>query len=145
MIDDVAKSISEFMKDYKANYGDLEYDEMPQLLFVIDSLGMLLTPTDVDPVQKGDMKGDMGFPRGSSSIGLNTVNQLAPPVGLVATNPYTYALQDMFDPDDKISGGQGFIYASSIVVAMKKLKLKEDADGNKITLVQGNLYLHVKL
>ena len=40
----------------------------------------------------------------------------------------------MFDPDDKISGGQGFIYASSIVVAMKKLKLKEDADGNKITL-----------
>ena len=60
MIDDVAKSISEFMKDYKANYGDLEYDEMPKLLFVIDSLGMLLTPTDVDQFQKGDMKGDMG-------------------------------------------------------------------------------------
>ncbi len=35
--------------------------------------------------------------------------------------------------DDKISGGQGFIYASSIVVAMKKMKLKEDEDGNKIT------------
>jgi len=43
----------------------------------------------------------------------------------------------MFDPDDKISGGQGFIYASSIVVAMKKLKLKEDEDGNKITDVTG--------
>jgi hypothetical protein len=43
----------------------------------------------------------------------------------------------MFDPDDKISGGQGFIYASSIVVAMKKLKLKEDEDGNKITEVKG--------
>ena len=28
----------------------------------------------------------------------------------------------MFDPDDKISGGQGFVYASSVVVAMKKLK-----------------------
>ena len=41
-IDDVAKAISEFMKDYKANYGDLEYEEMPKLLFVIDS-GMLLT------------------------------------------------------------------------------------------------------
>jgi hypothetical protein len=51
-------------------------------------------------------------------------------VGLVATN-HTYASQDMFDPDDKISGGQGFIYASSIVVAMRKLKLKEDEDGNK--------------
>jgi predicted metal-dependent peptidase len=43
----------------------------------------------------------------------------------------------MFDPDDKISGGQGFIYASSIVVAMKKLKLKEDEDGNKISEVKG--------
>jgi hypothetical protein len=43
----------------------------------------------------------------------------------------------MFDPDDKISGGSGFIYASSIVVAMKKLKLKEDEDGNKISEVRG--------
>jgi hypothetical protein len=57
-------------------------------------------------------------------------------VGLVATN-HTYASQDMFDPDDKISGGQGFIYASSIVVAMRKLKLKEDEDGNKISEVKG--------
>jgi hypothetical protein len=57
-------------------------------------------------------------------------------IGLVATN-HTYQSQDMFDPDDKISGGQGFIYASSIVVAMKKLKLKEDEDGNKISEVRG--------
>jgi hypothetical protein len=57
-------------------------------------------------------------------------------LGLVATN-HTYASQDMFDPDDKISGGQGFIYASSIVVAMRKLKLKTDADGNKTTTVNG--------
>jgi hypothetical protein len=57
-------------------------------------------------------------------------------IGLVATN-HTYASQDMFDPDDKISGGQGFVYASSIVVAMKKLKLKEDEDGNKISEVRG--------
>jgi hypothetical protein len=57
-------------------------------------------------------------------------------VGMVCTN-HTYASQDMFDPDDKISGGQGFIYASSIVVAMRKLKLKEDEDGNKISDVMG--------
>jgi hypothetical protein len=57
-------------------------------------------------------------------------------VGLVATN-HTYASQDMFDPDDKISGGQGFVYASSVVVAMKKLKLKEDEDGNKVKEVLG--------
>jgi len=126
------------MKDYKANYSDLPYEEMPKLVFVVDSLGMLLTPTDVDQFQKGDMKGDMGRkPKALTALVRNTVNQIAPfPIALIATN-HTYASQDMFDPDDKISGGQGFIYASSIVVAMKKLKLKEDEDGNKTSTVQG--------
>jgi len=138
MIDDVAKTMSEFMKDYKASYGDLDYDDMPKMLFVVDSLGMLLTPTDVAQFEKGDMKGDMGRkPKALTALVRNMVNQLAPyPVGIVATN-HTYASQDMFDPDDKISGGQGFIYASSIVVAMRKLKLKEDDAGNKITQVRG--------
>lgn len=134
MIDDVAKTISEFMKEYK----EMPEEDKPKVLFVVDSLGMLLTPTDVDQFQKGDMKGDMGRkPKALTSLVRNTVNMLGSEnVGLVATN-HTYASQDMFDPDDKISGGQGFIYASSIVVAMKKLKLKEDEDGNKISDVRG--------
>ena len=138
MIDDVAKVISDFMKDYKAEYAEKEPEDRPKVLFVIDSLGMLLTPTDVDQFQKGDMKGDMGRkPKALTSLVRNTVNMLGEfNVGLVATN-HTYASQDMFDPDDKISGGQGFIYASSIVVAMRKLKLKTDADGNKTSDVHG--------
>ena len=134
MIDDVAKTISLFMKDYKA----MPEEERPKVMFVIDSLGMLLTPTDVDQFEKGDMKGDLGRkPKALTALVRNTVNMIgAYNVGLVATN-HTYASQDMFDPDDKISGGQGFIYASSIVVAMRKLKLKEDEDGNKTSEVQG--------
>jgi RecA/RadA recombinase len=132
MIDDVAKTIVEFMKEYKA------MAERPKVLFVIDSLGMLLTPTDVNQFEAGDLKGDMGRkPKALTALVRNCVNMFgAANVGLVATN-HTYASQDMFDPDDKISGGQGFIYASSIVVAMKKLKLKEDEDGNKISEVKG--------
>lgn len=134
MIDDVAKTISVFMKDYKT----MEEEERPKVLFVVDSLGMLLTPTDVDQFQKGDMKGDMGRkPKALTALVRNCVNMFGGyNVGLLATN-HTYASQDMFDPDDKISGGQGFIYASSVVIAMKKLKLKEDADGNKISQVMG--------
>ena len=134
MIDDVAKTVSTFMTDYKA----MNEEERPKVLFVIDSLGMLLTPTDVDQFQKGDMKGDMGRkPKALTSLVRNCVNMFGSHnVGLVATN-HTYASQDMFDPDDKISGGQGFIYASSIVVAMEKLKLKEDEDGNKVSDVRG--------
>ena len=134
MIDDVAKTVSTFMADYKT----MEEDERPKVLFVIDSLGMLLTPTDVDQFGKGDLKGDMGRkPKALTALVRNCVNMFGSHnVGLVATN-HTYASQDMFDPDDKISGGQGFIYASSIVVAMKKLKLKEDEDGNKVSDVRG--------
>ena len=134
MIDDVAKTVSTFMDDYKA----MSDEDRPKVLFVIDSLGMLLTPTDVDQFTKGDMKGDMGRkPKALTSLVRNCVNMFGSHnVGLVATN-HTYASQDMFDPDDKISGGQGFIYASSIVVAMKQLKLKEDEDGNKVTDVRG--------
>ena len=134
MIDDVAKTISEFMKGYKAMTDDVK----PKVLFIIDSLGMLLTPTDVNQFDAGDLKGDMGRkPKALTALVRNCVNMFGSHnVGLVATN-HTYASQDMFDPDDKISGGQGFVYASSIVVAMKKLKLKEDEDGNKISAVRG--------
>ena len=134
MIDDVAKTISEFMKEYKL----MPEESRPKILFVIDSLGMLLTPTDVNQFEAGEMKGDMGRkPKALTSLVRNCVNMFGSwNVGLVATN-HTYASQDMFDPDDKISGGQGFIYASSIVVAMRKLKLKTDEDGNKTTTVNG--------
>ena len=134
MIDDVGKTISEFMKSYKA----MPETDKPKVLFIIDSLGMLLTPTDVNQFEAGDMKGDMGRkPKALTALVRNCVNMFGSHnVGLVATN-HTYASQDMFDPDDKISGGQGFVYASSIVVAMKKLKLKEDEDGNKVAEVNG--------
>src|SRR6056300_389418 len=137
MVDDVAKTVSEFMKGYKEQHADNK-EGAPKVLFVIDSLGMLLTPTDVNQFEAGDLKGDMGRkPKALTALVRNCVNMFGSAnVGLVATN-HTYASQDMFDPDDKISGGQGFIYASSIVVAMKKLKLKEDEDGNKISEVRG--------
>jgi RecA/RadA recombinase len=138
MIDDVAKIVSDFMKEYRADYGDADEADRPKVLFVLDSLGMMLTPTDVDQFNKGDMKGDMGRkPKALSALVRNCVNMFGDfNVGMVATN-HTYASQDMFDPDDKISGGQGFIYASSIVIAMRKLKLKTDADGNKTSQVHG--------
>jgi RecA/RadA recombinase len=134
MVDAVAKTISEFVKSYR----DMAEEERPKVLFVIDSLGMLLTPTDINQFEAGDMKGDLGRkPKALTALVRNCVNMFGSlNVGLVATN-HTYASQDPYNPDDKISGGQGFIYAASIVVAMKKLKLKEDDDGNKTTTVNG--------
>lgn len=102
MIDDVARTISEFMKEYKL----MPEGDRPKVLFVIDSLGMLLTPTDVSQFEAGEMKGDMGRkPKALTSLVRNCVNMFGSyNVGMVCTN-HTYASQDPYDPDDKISGG----------------------------------------
>jgi RecA/RadA recombinase len=134
MIDDVAKTISEFVKEYKM----VPVETRPKVLFVIDSLGMLLTPTDVNQFEAGEMKGDMGRkPKALTALVRNCVNMFGNlGMGLVATN-HSYSSQDPYNPDPVVSGGQGFVYASSIVVAMKKMKLKEDEAGNKTTTVNG--------
>ena len=134
MIDDVAKTISTFMDDLKA----MAEEDRPKVLFVVDSLGMLMSPTEVNQFESGDMKGDFGRKaKALKALVTNCVNMFGSyNVGMCVTN-HTYASQDMFDPDDKISGGSGFVYASSMVVAMKKLKLKTDADGNKTAQVHG--------
>ena len=134
MVDDVAKTISVFMKDYRAT----PEEDRPKVLFVLDSLGMLMTNVAVNQFDSGDLKGDMGHkPKALKSLVTNCVNMFGScNVGLIATN-HSYESQDPYNPDPKISGGSGFVYASSIVVAMKKLKLKEDEAGNKVTDVLG--------
>jgi len=134
MIDDVAKTISEFMKNIKT----LDDDERPQVLFVIDSLGMLMTPTETNQFEGGDMKGDMGRKaKALKALVTNCVNMFgAYNIGLVATN-HSYQSQDMFKPGQVVSGGSGFIFASSVVITMQKLTLKEDEDGNKVSDVRG--------
>ena len=40
MIDDVAKTISNFVKDYKTDYGDKDPEERPKVLFVLESTSL---------------------------------------------------------------------------------------------------------
>ena len=138
MIDHVGKFTSDFIKGYRNDFEDTTREERPKVLFIVDSLGMLLTPTEIDQFEKGDMKGDMGRKaKQLKALVTNCVNSFGDlNIGMVCTN-HTYASQDMFDPDPKVSGGSGFVYASSILVAMGKLKLKEDEEGNKTSDVAG--------
>jgi len=98
--------MSDFMKDYKSRFDNVAETDRPKILFVLDSLGMLLTPTDVNQFEAGELKGDMGRkPKALAALVRNCVNMFGEyDVGMVVTN-HSYASQDMFDPDDKISGG----------------------------------------
>jgi RecA/RadA recombinase len=134
MIDDVAKMISTFMTDYKA----MNEEDRPKVLFVLDSLGMLLDPASTKQFADGDLKGDFGRkPKALKALVTNCVNQFASyGVGLLATN-HTYVNQDQWEIDQVVSGGAGFVFASSILVLMRKLKLKVDEDGEKTKEVNG--------
>jgi RecA/RadA recombinase len=138
LIDDVAKIISDFVEAYKTDYLDVPKEDRPKVLFVIDSLGMLLTPVEIAQFEAGDMKGDMGRKaKQLKALVTNVTNMIGNlNIGIIMTN-HTYASQNMFDSTPTISGGSGIIFASSIVVMMGKLKLKKDEDGNKTTDVQG--------
>lgn len=135
MIDDVGKTISVFMKEYK----EIEPENREPVLFVIDSLGMLLSPSEVGQFESGDMKGDMGRKaKALKALVTNCVNMFGEyDIGMVATN-HTYAAQGMYPTETQVvSGGSGFVFASSILVILSKLKLREDEDGNKTTDVRG--------
>lgn len=138
LVDDCATIFEEFMKQYKETMDGVPFEEQQGVLFVIDSLGMLSTPTEVEQFSKGDLKGDFGRKAKQLKALVTQCLKMFGPykVGLVATN-HTYKSQDMFNPDDVISGGSGFMFASSIVVAMQKLKLKVDENGVKTSQVHG--------
>lgn len=132
MVDDVAKLISDFMKDYKTQYGALDEDQRPRVLFVIDSLGMMLTPTDVNQFESGDLKGDMGRkPKALAALVRNCVNMFGEyDVGMVCTN-HSYASQDMFNPDDILSGGC-LVAGTQIIMADGSVKSIEHIELNDV-------------
>lgn len=138
MIGDVAKFTYEFIDGYRKEYENTPKDERQKVLFIIDSIGMLNTEVANDQMKAGNLKGDMGHkPKQLKAYITNCVNSIGSlNIGMVCVN-HSYESQDMFNPDPKVSGGSGLIYASSMVIAMGKLKLKEDEDGNKTSDVSG--------
>lgn len=137
-INQCAAVIGDFMKDYTNEYRDVPRAEQPPVLFVIDSLGNLNTETEAEQFHKGDLRGDKGIKQRQLKMLLSNCTRLFAgfEVGLVCTQ-HTYKSQDMYAPEDVISGGGGPIYVSDIVVSMNKKKLKEDEFGNKTTEVLG--------
>ena len=137
-IDDIAGIISRYIERYRAVNDDLPEEDRQRVLIVVDGLGMLVTPTESEQFDKGDMKGDMGRKaKQLKSLVANVTNRIAPyDIGVVMTN-HVYDSQDMFDPEKKITGGHGIVFASSIVAVIGHSKLKEDSEGNKTSDVSG--------
>jgi RecA/RadA recombinase len=132
-VDDVAKLIGEFIDLYREQTAGVPYEERPKVLLIIDSLGMLITPNQEKQFNEGDMKGDMGIKakQVTAMLRVAMAKIACEPIGLVATN-HVYDSQDQYKPDT-IPGGKMLEFASSIIIQMNKLLLREDVDGKKLT------------
>jgi RecA/RadA recombinase len=109
-----------------------EEDRTP-ILFIIDSLGMLLTEKEQKEFDTGVMKADMGSKAKQLRLFFRMItNQIAKyEAGVIATN-HTYKGSDMYgNPKTSISGGDGLIYAASIVLMLSKKELKDKSLGAK--------------
>jgi len=119
-VSDCTAVVAGFMREIVPQDPDRPY------LIVMDSLGMLETEAGQEGFLKGQTKGDQGqLAKQLKKFIKNCVYLIEQTnVGFVMTN-HTYDSQDMFNPDQKITGGAGIVYASSIVIATRKGKLKD--------------------
>lgn len=103
---EVAKFMSEFVDSYKAEYGAAKEEDRPRVLFVLDSLGMLLTPLDVEQFNEGSLSGRIGgSAKHIKALIKNMVGVLANwNIGMICTN-HTMESGDMYNPDPIILGG----------------------------------------
>lgn len=131
-VDDVSKAMGEIIDLYKAQNDSVPYDQRPKLAFIIDSIGMLITPNQEKQYMEGDQKGDMGLKAKqiTNMLRVTLAKIASQPIGLIGTN-HVYDSQDQYQPD-KIAGGKMLEFASSVIVQMNKYLLKEDDHGKEL-------------
>ena len=105
-VDDIADCIREYTKHYVEANKDVPPEKQPKVLFVVDSLGFVQTQAEIDQFERSELKGDKGIKaKMLKMLVANCIRLFAGyEIGLVATN-HTYKSQDMYQPDDVISGG----------------------------------------
>lgn len=132
-VDDCAKFIGETIELWKEANMELPAKDRAKVLFVVDSVGMLITPNQERQFMEGDQKGDLGLKAKQVSNMLRVIQAkiASLPIGVVFTN-HVYASQDQYTPD-VIPGGKMLEFATSVIVQMNKLLLKKNELDEVIT------------
>lgn len=127
------------MKLWRSTYG-----EEAKVFMVCDSIGNLLSKKEVADIEDGNDAADMGARareyRACARALTNKCGVFNIPMIVInhsyeqaASNPKAASIQ-------KMSGGQGFVYACTGVIALRKSQVKEDeknAEGDKKKVVKG--------
>jgi len=109
--------------------------QQPKILIVLDSLGMLSTDKELTDALKGHNASDMGAKAKElrKLFRVITLDLTAAKIPLICTN-HVYAGGGAYIPTKESSGGDGPIFAMSVVAFLSKAQLKDGA-GTKTGIV----------
>jgi RecA/RadA recombinase len=124
-VEDINIAITQLLDELKA--AKLGGFEIPKILIVLDSIGMMSSNKEKEDLLKGAMKQDMTRAKGLNALFRSISSDLGYlDIPMVCCN-HTYLSQDLF-PKEISKGGMGLVYSASVLGFLSKSKLK---DGNE--------------
>ncbi len=120
-VEDINISLTQLLDELKeAKMGGFE---IPKILVVLDSIGMMSSNKEKADLLKGDIKQDMTRAKQLNALFRSISSDLGYlDIPMVCCN-HTYLTQDLF-PKEISKGGMGLVYSASVLGFLSKSKLK---------------------
>jgi len=120
-VEDINITLTQLLDELKSQ--KMAGYEIPKILIVLDSIGMMSSNKEKSDLLKGDMKQDMTRAKGLNALFRSISSDLGYlDIPMVCCN-HTYLSQDMF-PKEISKGGMGLVYSASVLGFLSKSKLK---------------------
>ena len=124
-VEDINIAITQLLDELKE--AKLSGYDIPKILIVLDSIGMMSSNKEKEDLLKGAMKQDMTRAKGLNALFRSISSDLGYlDIPMVCCN-HTYLSQDLF-PREISKGGMGLVYSASVLGFLSKSKLR---DGNE--------------
>jgi RecA/RadA recombinase len=121
-VEDINMTLTQLLDDLKQQ--KLAGYEIPKILIVLDSIGMMSSNKEKEDLLKGDMKQDMTRAKQLNSMFRSISSDLGYlDIPMVCCN-HTYLSQGSMFPQEISKGGTGLIYSASVLGFLSKSKLK---------------------
>lgn len=120
-VEDINISLTQLLDELKA--AKLGGFEIPKIMIVLDSIGMMSSNKEKADLLKGDIKQDMTRAKQLNALFRSISSDLGYlDIPMICCN-HTYLTQDMF-PKEISKGGMGLVYSASVLGFLSKSKLK---------------------
>ena len=121
-VEDINMTLTQLLDELKTQ--KLNGNEIPKILIVLDSIGMMSSNKEKEDLLKGDMKQDMTRAKQLNTLFRSIGSDLGYlDIPMIACN-HTYLSQGSMYPVEISKGGMGLVYAASVLGFLSKSKLK---------------------